>query len=456
MAGKTAWYGPFGLWSLAAAIAAVGCGSSTGTAGDGGARSDAGGRGGADVGSGPSVFTHGLCGAAYPAQPCDGDPHGRWSLAAMCVNRFQSCAGAVVTPSGTATATIEFQDGSPEAYFEYAYDYDTETRWSVPASCITAGGCESIGCFAGEDPCTCVTGSSRGGSVRAQWTPNVSGEVVAAYSGGSLRFCAGANTADSSIGGTRVVWNRVCVENMDCRPTDPCHIGMAHCAGGALACQDTGAVRAVGTACGTDKVCDASGACVACAAGAACQLPNQPCKTAFISCRTATPVCTASANVADGTACGTKRACLAGVCKSDDGEACTADAECRDRCTCGDAQCATRYCGRSCLCGYAPPGGACAGNLADGTQYPGPCNKACFQGRCLTEVGQLCTRDADCGSGHCTCWSASCSGGRLCSKPACPCQWAASGADTCSGPLMDGLMDFTCSSPRMCVQGGCQ
>jgi hypothetical protein len=59
--------------------------------------------------------------------------------------------------------------------------------------------------------------------------------------------------------------------------------------------------------------------------------------------------------------CGNKRACLAGVCKTDDGEACTADAECRDSCTCGDAQCATRFCGRSCPCQYAPPNGACGG-----------------------------------------------------------------------------------------------
>ncbi|HET6283044.1 MAG TPA: hypothetical protein VFH73_18940 [Polyangia bacterium] len=36
--------------------------------------------------------------------------------------------------------------------------------------------------------------------------------------------------------------------------------------------------------------------------------------------------------------------------------------------------------------------------------------------------------------------------------------WEISGgkANTCTGPLMDGQMDFTCSSPRMCVQGSCR
>jgi hypothetical protein len=64
--------------------------------------------------------------------------------------------------------------------------------------------------------------------------------------------------------------------------------------------------------------------------------------------------------------------------------------------------------------------------------------------------------DADCGTGHCTCWSSGCNGGGICSKTACSCQYANSGADTRTGPLMDGLMDFTCSSSRMCVQGACQ
>jgi hypothetical protein len=446
-----------GLPPIVAALLVLGCGSGKGSAE--GEDSDGGNLGGRDGAPVSALFSHALCRAPYPAQACDGDPHGKWTLAALCTNRYESCPGAMVTTTGTASATIDFQAGAPEAYFEYQYDYDLETRLSVPASCLGGASCESIGCFAGDNPCACVLGSGRGGGVRATWQPNTSGEVVTTYSEGTpqqLRFCAGTTTADSMIGSTRVIWNRVCTEGMDCRASNPCHVGKAHCAGAILSCEDSGANRPVGTPCGPDQVCDASAACVPCAAGAACQLDNQPCKTGIVSCRTAAPVCLTSANVKDGTACGVKRACLGGACKTDDGEACTTDAECRESCTCGDAQCTTRYCGRSCLCRYAPPGGQCAGVLVDGTSQPGSCNKACFQGRCLTEVGQRCTRDSECGSGHCTCWNSSCAGGRLCSRVACPCQWANSGADACSGPLMDGLGDFTCLPPQACTQGMCK
>lgn len=450
--------------ALLAALVGPGCGGN-GNGTSGAASSDGGGGGasGRDgaAGSVPGVFTNPLCRVPYPAQACDGDPHGRWTLVGLCVNRWENCAGAMVQPKGTATATIDFQAGSPEAYFDYRYDFDVETRISVPLSCLAGASCESIGCFAGQNPCSCVLGSSRGGSVRAQWMPRISGEVVTEISQGSqkvpLRFCAGASTADSMMGTTRVIWKRVCMDNMDCRPSNPCRFGRARCVDGAPVCEDGASDRPVGTLCGTDSVCDASGACVPCAAGASCQLENQPCRIGIVSCRTAMPVCVAMGNVPDGTACGERRTCLGGVCKSADGEPCTSDAECREACTCADPQCAASYCGRSCPCRYAPPGGACAGFLADGTRQPGSsCNKACYQGRCLTEVGQPCTRDAECGSGHCTCWLPTCSGGRLCSKVACPCQWARSGADTCAGPLMDGLSDSSCQPPQACVQGMCR
>lgn len=416
--------------------------------------------GSTESGSDGSLPDSPLCRSSYPAQPCDGDPHGEWTLAAVCLNAYEDCRGARVKTTGSAAASIAFNEGWPEAQFEYSYDFDLETRLSVPASCLGGKSCETIGCFAGDDPCSCILGSSSGGSTSASWTPNITGEVVTSYPGGSqmtsLRFCAGANTADSLIGGRRIVWERVCTENMDCRPSDPCHVGKAHCGSHAITCEDTGAARAVGTACGIDEVCAASGACVACSAGAECDLEGQPCKRGVISCASAEPVCVAKGNREDGAACGDDKHCSNGVCKAEDGAPCTSDSECEDSCTCGDPQCLTRYCGRSCECEYAPPGGACAGNLEDGTRDPSACDKVCFRGRCLTEVGQRCTRDAECGSGHCTCWLSTCSGGRLCSKSACLCQWASSGSDGCSGPLMDGLGDLSCAAPQMCTQGMCQ
>ena len=69
------------LW-VAATVAVAGCGGSGkgapgGTSGQGGA----GGSDGGVDGPGAAVFTHPLCGTPYPAQACDGDPHGQWALA---------------------------------------------------------------------------------------------------------------------------------------------------------------------------------------------------------------------------------------------------------------------------------------------------------------------------------------------------------------------------------------
>lgn len=453
----SSWTKPFLMLTLSAVAACSGGGGDS-------RRDDLDAGSGVDAkvepGATDSLLESALCRSAYPLHDCDGDPHGQWKLAALCVDRYEGCRGAKVTTKGTATATLEFHDEWPEAQFQYTYDYDLETRLSVPAACLGGASCETIGCFAGEDPCSCVHGSSQGGSASASWTPNISGEVVTGYPQNTratpLRFCAGATQADSMIGGRRLIWERVCTENMDCRPSNPCHVGKAHCAEDSISCEDTGQKRAVGTVCGTDQVCNAAGDCVPCAAGAECEVEGQPCKAGIISCASAEPRCMVKDNRKDGTACGDRRQCLSGVCKSEDGAPCTADSECKDSCTCGDPQCLTSYCGQSCSCRYAPPGGACAGLLDDGTHDPGACNKACFKGRCLAEIGDRCTKDADCGSGHCTCWLPNCSGGRLCSKLACPCQWASSGSDTCSGPIMDGLSDTTCLSPQMCVGGACQ
>jgi hypothetical protein len=459
----------FGMgWAAYALVVAIGitpgCDdgkpSVTGATDGGGVGNNAGtGGAGGTMGTIGVVRDHNSCGMDYPSQPCDGNPEGKWTLAGMCINRYQDCAGAKVTTTGMAAATLSFTFDLNYPEVAYEYDYDIEYRLNVPVSCLKGGSCESIDCF-GKDQCSCVNGSSSGGFSSSTWMPTFGTEVVTTNNGQSklqMRFCAHKNTADSMIDGRRLLWTRVCTEGMSCRPADPCHTGKSHCAKDELTCEDTGNLLQRGTVCGPDKVCDLAGACVPCKAGASCEFPGQPCKAGVISCRNANPECVVKADVADGTSCGTKRACVKGACIAEDGEACTSDKECRDSCTCGDENCATKYCGRSCPCGWAPPGAqACSGFLADGTQDPNSCNKACFKGRCLLEVGQRCTGDNTCGSGRCTCWLSNCSGGRLCSIPDCPCQWAQSGAATCGGPLMDGLQDDSCQASQMCVQGACQ
>ena len=64
-----------------------------------------------------------------------------------------------------------------------------------------------------------------------------------------------------------------------------------------------------GTSCGTDKVCDGSGACVTCTANANCTTNPTPCKTGIASCASGAPVCQDFGNRSAGTACGTDKVC---------------------------------------------------------------------------------------------------------------------------------------------------
>jgi len=439
-----------------------GGGTSDRDSGPGGTQGPDGGGSGTDRDSGTVAIQSQspLCAKDYPAQVCDGDPHGEWKLSTICKGTLAGCEEAQVQVTGTASASLRFDEGVSASMFYYEYDYDFERRVTIPQSCVSDKSCDSFNCFGPSGgPCSCTLGGSQGGSTSNYWTPRIEGEVVEQYGNDSeLRFCAGSKTADSMIGGERVFWERVCSEGMDCRPSNPCHVGAAHCTDDEITCGDTSVNRPVGAVCGVDKVCDATGACVACAGGGSeCALEGQPCKRGVISCSSATPVCRFQENRADGSACGDNGQCDNGVCKLPDGAPCQSNSQCEDACTCGDAQCSTRYCGQACPCGYAPAGGACAGFLEDGEQDPAFCaSKACFHGQCLVDIGQSCTADSACGSGHCTCWLPNCTGGRLCSKMACPCQWASSGEDACGGPLTNGVSDSSCTAPQMCVDGACQ
>ena len=70
-----------------------------------------------------------------------------------------------------------------------------------------------------------------------------------------------------------------CQAGDSCLPANPCHEGTLDCAGGGAACTDSGRVKAAGSQCGVNKVCGPAGECVACVAGMACELQEEPCKT---------------------------------------------------------------------------------------------------------------------------------------------------------------------------------
>jgi len=104
-----------------------------------------------------------------------------------------------------------------------------------------------------------------------------------------------------------------CTQGAPCETANPCSATATfECSTGAPVCTDR-TFFAAGTACGTNRVCSANGACLPCSAGASCASTNS-CHTAAISCSTGDPICVDTGNVPDGTSCGSNLACIAGSC----------------------------------------------------------------------------------------------------------------------------------------------
>jgi hypothetical protein len=106
-----------------------------------------------------------------------------------------------------------------------------------------------------------------------------------------------------------------CADGDACVPmANPCHEGTLSCAGGNVTCTDAMKNRPAGTGCGADKVCSATGECVACQADMPCEVAGQPCKLGKIECTTGAPVCAIAGDAEAGKACGMNQVCSQGSC----------------------------------------------------------------------------------------------------------------------------------------------
>jgi hypothetical protein len=144
-----------------------------------------------------------------------------------------------------------------------------------------------------------------------------------------------------------------CNNGSSCPSPDPCRTATISCSTGAPRCTETGNAPN-GRGCGQDKVCR-NGACVTCAANAACQ-PANVCRLGRTNCGSGTPQCNEAGNVPDGSSCGTDRVCNNGQCSSpcNDGASCQPSNPCKA----GRISCATGS--ASCLdSGDVPDGTAC-------------------------------------------------------------------------------------------------
>jgi hypothetical protein len=290
------------------------------------------------------------------------------------------------------------------------------------ASCMDTGQSQANGTVCGTNM-VCSNGACAVCAAGAGCTPGNpcrTGSIVCT-TGASVCTETGERPNGTSCGIGMVCSTGQCVACQNgaaCMPTNPCHQGMLSCATGTPVCTDRNTLVAAGTSCGTDKVCSATGACVECRVGASCAVSGKPCRTGTTTCNTGVPVCAESANVANGTSCGTNLVCSAGICVS-----CTAGVSC------------------------TPPNPCHAG-----TQACSPSITCADTGRNLVN-GATCGVNRVCNNGVC----GACTAGASC-QPTNPCRTGATscvtGASVCAetGNVPNGT---TCGTNRVCNSGAC-
>lgn len=313
--------------------------------------------------------------------------------------------------------------------------------------CSAGGTCPVTG-----KPCRVGTHDCASGQQRCLET----GDVPDGQGCGGNNVCKGGMCVPCGAGNT-------------CVPVNPCHQGMQSCAPG-QPCIDTGQVLPPGSSCGLNKVCNASGVCVDCRAGATCM--GSPCKVGQYQCGSGSELCTDVGNAPNGTSCGQGRVCLAGECRD-----CAAGASCTpsNPCHAGVLSCTS---GPACddTGNFRPDGTRCGDNLYcnGGTCVPctpgiacTPTSNPCRRGTttCATGTSQCQetgnARDGDmcgpmryCHSGSC----GVCDAGAAC-KPTNVCKLGtnscANGTADCqeTGNAADGT---TCGAQRECESGACR
>lgn len=228
------------------------------------------------TGCGASLFcAAGVCGACQPGKACTPAGFPCHSGTTSCATGREVCVDGALVQDGTTC-------GTNRVCRTGACNDCTEGAGCVPAALPCQRGL--VACGSGLPVCV------------AQAAPADPGLAC-----GAGHVCDGAGTCVA------------CVPGQACTPQNPCHAGGIACASGAPVCGDLGVPLADGTGCGADRVCSA-GTCVGCVADGACT-PANPCHRGTTSCRTGQPVCgDTNVPLADGATCGTDQVCRTGAC----------------------------------------------------------------------------------------------------------------------------------------------
>ena len=281
-----------------------------------------------------------------------------------------------------------------------------------------------------------------------------------------------------------------CADGSSCTPdTNPCQSGKVSCSTGTAQCVANG-TKTPGTSCGTSKVCDGSGSCVACTTGTACTTNACEIQSTGVSCSTGQSQCFVTGHKTVGTNCGSGVVCDgSGSCVAcTTGTACTTNS-CEIQstgvsCSTGTSQCfATGHksIGTSCGSGVVCDGsGSCVGCTTGTACTTNPCETQSTGVSCTTGQSQCFAtghkpQGSSCGGAGVVCNSSgscvACTTGTACAGTN-PCQTqttaisCSSGASQCfvtgnqpaNTPCSGGSCDGngtckTCSAAMVC--GGC-
>jgi len=289
-----------------------------------------------------------------------------------------------------------------------------------------AGQCESCGEPNNKGSCVAVTGAPRTGHTACTGT----GACLGTCDGSSRNACA-FPVAGTACGAPSCV-NGMTTSAPTCDGAGSCRPGLvATCSSNQ--CTDSmrcsGSCDPASSPCAASQFCNAGGACQtknpdgnACAQDVECTSGHcvdgrccgiATCGTCQV-CTGANGTCVAVTGADDPDSCTNTRTCTAaGTCTAKPGNACSVGSDCSTG-HCVDGRCCT-----TALCGICQAclgaGGTCVPVVA--ADDPDTCtgSRTCdtFGAACRTKLGQSCTGDEDCISGHCTdgvCCESACSG----------------------------------------------
>ena len=277
----------------------------------------------------------------------------------VCVNGTTTCASGSQVCGGTPTNVADGTScGTNMVCSSGTCTPCTSGTTCTPATCKTG----TTSCNTGTSACTANVANLPNGTSCGLTSVCNAGSCVACTAGGSCNpggnmcqvgtnscstgslVCGNvSNVADgTSCGGNQVCSGGNCISctaGQTCNPSgNLCQKGTTSCSTGSLACTSVTNVGA-GVGCGTNQVCNGSGACVACSAGVACNPGGNLCLQSTTSCATGAQTCPAGSNVPAGATCGTNQVCNgSGTCV-----ACTAGGGCTAAggCQTGTYSCAT-------------------------------------------------------------------------------------------------------------------